>query len=65
MTANTMAEHKEACIKSGMYDYLSKPVNSDKLKVLLYDLSRPYFTLTLKLMLKFGWSYLITTRKET
>jgi CheY-like chemotaxis protein len=36
MTANAMAEHKEACIKSGMDDYLSKPVNSDKLKELIY-----------------------------
>ena len=37
-----MAEHKEACIKSGMDDYLSKPVNSDKLKVLLYLLAYSY-----------------------
>ncbi|MEW6678461.1 MAG: ATP-binding protein [Pseudomonadota bacterium] len=35
MTANALAEDREACLASGMDDYLAKPVEMDKLKALL------------------------------
>jgi CheY-like chemotaxis protein len=31
MTANAMAEDKEACLQAGMDDYISKPINLDQL----------------------------------
>ena len=36
MTANAMAGDKEKCIDSGMDDYLAKPINPEKLKVILH-----------------------------
>lgn len=35
MTANAMAEDKEACMEAGMDDYMSKPINLQELVVLL------------------------------
>ena len=35
MTANAMAEDKEVCLKSGMDDYLSKPIRVEILKEVL------------------------------
>jgi CheY-like chemotaxis protein len=35
MTANAMQEDKEACLQSGMNDYISKPINLDEIMLLL------------------------------
>ncbi len=35
MTANAMAEDKEACLNAGMDDYVSKPIRLDELVKLL------------------------------
>ncbi len=35
MTANVMQGDREACIAAGMDDYISKPVNRDKLRQVL------------------------------
>ena len=40
VTANAMAEDKQACIVAGMDDYISKPLNVDDLKKLLVKHSR-------------------------
>ena len=41
MTANAMKGDKEKCLSSGMDDYLSKPINPDKLKAILRKWIRP------------------------
>ncbi|MBD2664474.1 multi-sensor hybrid histidine kinase [Richelia sinica FACHB-800] len=43
MTANAMKEDKENCIRSGMNDYLSKPVIKDKLAAVLDHWSQVIF----------------------
>jgi CheY-like chemotaxis protein len=35
MTANAMQEDKEECLRAGMNDYLSKPVNPEDLVIIL------------------------------
>ena len=35
LTANTAEEDREACTKSGMDEFLSKPVNKEKLSAVL------------------------------
>lgn len=40
MTANAMAEDKEACIQAGMDEYMSKPISLSDLMQLLENLSR-------------------------
>ncbi|HTE08424.1 MAG TPA: response regulator, partial [Flavitalea sp.] len=40
VTANAMAEDRQACIVAGMDDYISKPLNVDDLKKLLAKHSR-------------------------
>ena len=39
MTANAMAEDRQRCLDVGMDDYLSKPLNTDKLRAVLQGLA--------------------------
>jgi len=39
MTANAMAEDRQRCLDVGMDDYLSKPLNTDKLRAVLHGLA--------------------------
>ena len=41
MTANAMAEHRSSCLKAGMNDFLSKPINPDSLWSMLLKWIRP------------------------
>lgn len=38
MTANAMREDRERCVAAGMDDYIAKPLNTDKLRVMLQSI---------------------------
>lgn len=40
MTANAFESDRERCLKAGMVDYISKPINKDKLQDILYSYSK-------------------------
>jgi len=40
MTANAMSEDRDECIKAGMDEYISKPVNIESLMNKLIDLNK-------------------------
>jgi len=40
MTANAMSEDKQRCLDAGMDDYISKPLNTEKLRALLSGISQ-------------------------
>ncbi|MAZ47454.1 MAG: hypothetical protein CME65_02760 [Halobacteriovoraceae bacterium] len=40
ITANAFESDREKCLKAGMVDYISKPINKDKLKEILYSYSK-------------------------
>ena len=46
MTANAMKGDKEKCLNAGMSDYLSKPVDEDKLVAVLNKWLKPIHSAT-------------------
>jgi signal transduction histidine kinase/CheY-like chemotaxis protein/ligand-binding sensor domain-containing protein len=46
LTANAMAEDREECFKSGMDDYISKPIKIEKLIAILQQIGTQVFTET-------------------
>ena len=44
MTANAMIEDREACIRSGMNDYIAKPVKIETLMTMLRETHFPVYT---------------------
>jgi len=47
VTAHAMAEYRDTCINAGMDGYLTKPVDSEKLRSLIEEMHQPHISLAM------------------